>query len=65
MIGTIIYAIGLVLVIEGLVLALAPSRFEDALAYLANLPTETRRTIGFSILVGGVTLLALAGSLSS
>ncbi len=65
MIGTVIHAIGLVLVVEGLVLALAPSRFEEVLAYLASLGPETRRIIGFFALVGGVALLTLAGSLGA
>ena len=65
MIETVVHAVGLVLIVEGLVLALAPSRIEEALVYLASLPAETRRLIGFLALVGGVAILALARSLGS
>jgi hypothetical protein len=64
-IATILLAIGLVLIVEGLVLALAPQRFEEALAYLASLSPETRRLFGFFALVLGVALLALAQSLGA
>jgi uncharacterized protein YjeT (DUF2065 family) len=64
-IGTIVLAIGLVLIVEGLVLALAPSRIEDALRLLASMPAETRRLIGFGALALGVLLLALARSLGA
>ena len=49
-----------VLVFEGLVLALAPSRVEDALRLLAALPVSSRRTIGLAGLAGGVILLWVA-----
>lgn len=49
-----------VLVFEGLVLALAPSRVEDALRVLAALPVASRRTIGLAGLAGGVVLLWIA-----
>lgn len=65
MIGTIVLAVGLVLIVEGLVLALAPSRIEDALRLLASMPAETRRLIGFGALALGVLLLALARSLGA
>ena len=60
MIATLILAVGLVLVIEGLVLALAPRRIEDALALLASLAPETRRIIGLGALALGVMVVALA-----
>ncbi len=65
MIATLVLAIGLVLIVEGLVLALAPSRIEDALRLLAAMPVETRRLIGFGALALGVLLLALARSLGA
>lgn len=65
MIATIILSIGLVLIIEGLVLALAPSRIEDIIAFLASLPVETRRVIGFIALLFGVVLMALARGLGA
>ncbi len=48
------------LVFEGLVLALAPSRIEDALKLLAALPISSRRTIGLAGLAAGVILLSIA-----
>ena len=50
----LLLAIGLVCVIEGLVFALAPSRFQDLLRQLAELPVGTRRTLGLSTLALGV-----------
>ena len=52
-------AIGLVLVVEGLVFALAPGRIEEALLLLARLPNEWRRLLGLAALALGVMLLAL------
>ncbi len=46
MISTIILAVGLVLCVEGLVFALAPSRLEDLLRALMQIPAEARRLIG-------------------
>lgn len=60
MVGTLLAGLALVLVIEGLVLALAPRRIEDALAFLAALSVETRRLMGLAALASGVALLALA-----
>jgi len=48
------------LIFEGLVLALAPSRVEDALRLLAALPAGTRRMIGLAGLGGGVLLVWVA-----
>ncbi|MBV0911731.1 DUF2065 domain-containing protein [Anianabacter salinae] len=56
----IVFAIGAVCVIEGLVLALAPSRIENLLRAFADLPVETRRLIGAAALATGVFLIALA-----
>jgi uncharacterized protein len=52
-------ALGLVLVIEGLVLALAPRRVEDALRALASLTVENRRLVGLGALALGVVLVWL------
>jgi len=54
---TALLAIGFVLVFEGLVLALAPSRLEDMLRVLSGLPVETRRMIGLGALALGVAFL--------
>lgn len=53
-------AAGLVLTIEGLVLALAPARVEDALELLRRFPVETRRILGLAALGLGVALIWLA-----
>ncbi|MES2843730.1 MAG: DUF2065 domain-containing protein [Pseudomonadota bacterium] len=56
----ILTGIGLVLVIEGLALALAPSRIEQVLAFFAALTLDQRRVMGLAALAAGVGLLALA-----
>lgn len=53
-------AIGLVLVVEGLALALAPRRMEDALRALAALSQDQRRAIGLAALAVGVLLVWLS-----
>ncbi len=59
----LLLAIGLVLTVEGLVFALAPSRLEDMLEALRALPVETRRMIGLGGLALGVVLVWLARSM--
>ena len=61
--ATILLAIGLVLVVEGLVFALAPSRLEELVALIAEMPTETRRLIGLVSLAIGVGLVWAAKAL--
>lgn len=56
----VLLAIGFVLVFEGLVLALAPSRIEEAMRLLLTLPVEKRRLIGLGALAGGVVVLWIA-----
>ena len=56
----ILLALGLVLAIEGLVLALAPRRIEDVLRVIAALPVDTRRMIGLGALALGVVIVWLA-----
>ena len=58
--STVLLAIGLVLCVEGLVFALAPSRLEDALKALATLSPENRRLLGLAALAAGVLLVWLA-----
>ena len=60
MIGTAILALGLVLIVEGLVYALAPSLIEDLLDRLRTLPLETWRMMGLLALAAGVLLVWLA-----
>lgn len=59
----ILLGLGLVLVIEGLVFALAPSRLEELVKLIAETPVETRRTIGLVAVALGVLLVWLARSL--
>lgn len=56
----VVLALGLVLAVEGLVLALAPRRIEDALRLLASLGLDQRRMIGLGALAFGVALVWLA-----
>lgn len=63
MIAYLILAVGLVLCVEGLVIALAPSRIEEFLEQLRQLSLETRRMIGLGALAAGVLLIWLAQTL--
>ena len=65
MISTILWACGLVLCVEGLVVALAPGRLEEVLNLLRRLSLDARRLIGLSALTVGVGLLALARMLGA
>ncbi len=60
MTSQIILAFGLVLVIEGLVYALAPSLVESLLQAMKEMPLETRRRIGLVAVALGVGLVWLA-----
>ncbi|MEX3014576.1 DUF2065 domain-containing protein [Gymnodinialimonas hymeniacidonis] len=59
----IVMGLGMVLVIEGLVFALAPSRMEDLLKALTAIPPETRRLIGFGAVALGAVLTSWGISL--
>ena len=59
---TILAAIGLVLVVEGLVLALAPSRIEDVLEFLRGLSVEIRRNLGLGFVAAGLVVIWLASA---
>jgi uncharacterized protein YjeT (DUF2065 family) len=61
--GIAILALGLVLIVEGLVYALAPSLVEDLLAALRDLPLETRRLVGLAALALGMLLVWVAANL--
>ena len=56
----VLLGLGLVLVFEGLVFALAPSRLDEALEALKNIPPEARRTMGLLAVALGVLLIWLA-----
>ncbi|SLN76055.1 DUF2065 family protein [Roseisalinus antarcticus] len=59
----ILWGIGLVLVVEGLAYALAPSLVEQALAALRRLTPEQRRYVGLLACAAGLALLWLARAL--
>ena len=60
MIRDLLLGLGLVAVIEGLVLALAPLRFEDILKTLGALSRDQRRTLGVAIVAFGVVIVWIA-----
>lgn len=60
MIAHVLLGVGLVLVVEGLVFALAPSRLEDILEAIAELSVESRRMIGLGAVFAGVVLVWLS-----
>ena len=55
----LLLGLGLVLVIEGLALVLAPSRIVEVLALLAAIGPEGRRRIGLAAVAAGVGVVAL------
>lgn len=63
--ATVLLAFGLVLIVEGLVYALAPSIVERLLEEIRNLPTEQRRFLGLIALGIGVALVWLARALGA
>lgn len=65
MIGTALLALGLVLIVEGLVYALAPSLVEDLLAMLRAIPEGQRRTLGLVALGLGVVFVWVAKTLGA
>lgn len=60
MIETVLWGLGAVLLIEGLVYLLAPSIVEDLLEALRSLSLSTRRMIGGLAVVIGLILILLA-----
>ena len=60
MIAKILTAIGLVLAVEGLVLALAPKRIEEVLAQIVRMSVEQRRVLGLAAIAIGVVIVWLA-----
>ncbi|QYX57948.1 DUF2065 domain-containing protein [Roseovarius sp. SCSIO 43702] len=63
MIETTLLALGLVLVVEGLVYALAPSLVEQLLVALRQMPVETRRIVGVVAMALGLVLVWMAKTL--
>jgi len=56
----ILLGLGLVLVFEGLVLALLPNRLEELIQMISNIPPETRRLLGLGAVAIGVVLVWMA-----
>jgi len=55
MLGSIFLALGLVLIVEGLAYALAPSLIERMLEVFSTIPESTRRKIGIlGMALGGI-----------
>ncbi len=52
-----LYALGLVLIVEGLVYVLAPHVIEDLLRLLRDMPAEARRLTGLIALTIGLALV--------
>lgn len=65
MMETAFLALGLVLIVEGLVYALAPSLLEQLLEALRTLPVETRRMVGLAAIAFGVVMVWCAKMLGA
>ncbi|SMY09526.1 DUF2065 domain-containing protein [Flavimaricola marinus] len=61
--GTALFALGLVLVVEGLAWALAPSSIEAMLEALRRLGLDQRRLVGLGAVAAGVALIWAARGL--
>ena len=59
----VLTGLGLVLVIEGLVYALAPQLVERLLEALQAMPAETRRLMGLTALASGMAVVWIARTL--
>lgn len=57
MTDTILTGIALVLIIEGLAYALAPSLIERMLEAMREMPLDLRRLVGVSAIMAGVAML--------
>ncbi|MEX0306737.1 MAG: DUF2065 domain-containing protein [Ruegeria sp.] len=55
--GMILLAFGLVLIVEGLAYALAPSLIERMLEALRAMPEQARRLVGLLCVISGLILL--------
>lgn len=65
MIGAAALALGLVLLVEGLAYALAPSLIERMLVVLRQLPIDQRRLMGLAAMALGLVLIWLGKSLGA
>lgn len=65
MIETALLALGLVLIVEGLVYALAPSLVEQLLEMLRAIPEEQRRLMGLAAVALGLAVVWIAKALGA
>ncbi|OWU85200.1 hypothetical protein ATO6_09195 [Oceanicola sp. 22II-s10i] len=65
MIANTLLALGLVLIVEGLAYALAPSLVERLLEALKQVPEAARRNIGLLALVSGLLLVWMAKAIGA
>lgn len=65
MMQTALLALGLVLVVEGLIYAIAPSIVEDLLAALRGMSLDQRRVFGMAAMALGVALVWIAKALGA
>lgn len=63
--STLILALGLVMIVEGLAYALAPSLVERMLEMLRSLPETAVRQVGWLVVVTGVILVWTAWQLGA
>ena len=63
MLSAILLGIGMVLVIEGLVFALAPSRLDELVRLISQIPLDTRRLMGLGAVTLGAVIVSFAISL--
>jgi uncharacterized protein YjeT (DUF2065 family) len=63
--GVALLALGLVLIVEGLVYALAPSLVEDLLAAMRAMTIEQRRLLGLVAIALGLCLVVAAKALGA
>lgn len=61
MISYLLLGFGLVMVIEGLVIALAPSVYDEVLKVLNEMRPSTRSSVGLIIVAVGVVMVWLSG----
>lgn len=65
MLGTAALALGLVLIVEGLVYALAPGIIDRMLEAMRAMPLEARRLMGLVAMATGLALVWLAKMLGA
>jgi uncharacterized protein YjeT (DUF2065 family) len=60
MIKLILLGLGFAAIIDGLVLALAPLRFEDLVRALSEMTVDQRRMLGLAVAVIGFIIISFA-----